>query len=152
MAQTIVQPDPERTIADPCVIPEYQKCKEQIGTKFGCIPLAPIYVYTGPTTHWDIIPDILTAHKLIRQSGLPNFLGLRIPVRTNLNVSNWRHYLVDYFDQQLPDLIEFGFPLDFDRSRDLQSTFVNHASARMYPDHVDKYIEEEVGFQAMLGP
>ena len=59
---------------------------------------------------------------------------------------------MDYFDQQLPDLIEFGFPLDFDRSRDLQSTLVNHASARLYPDHVDKYIQEEIGFQAMLGP
>ena len=75
-----------------------------------------------------------------------------IPVRTNLNVKSSRHYLVDYFDQQLPEMIEFGFPLDFDRSRNLQSTFVNHASARLYPDHVDKYIEEEVGFQAMLGP
>ena len=150
--QNIVQPDPKRTVADPCVIPEYQKCKDQIGTKFGCVPLAPIYVYKGPTTYWHAIPDILTAHKLIRQSGLPNFLGLRIPVRTNLNVNSWRHHLVDYFDQQLPDLIEFGFPLDFDRSRDLQSTLLNHASARLYPDHVDKYIEEEVGFQAMLGP
>ena len=69
-----------------------------------------------------------------------------------MNVNSWRHHLVDYFDQQLSDLIEFGFSLDFDRSRDLQSTFVNHASARLYPDHVDKCIEEEVGFQAMLGP
>ena len=49
IAQTIVQPDPERTVADPCVIPEYQKCKEQIGTKFGCVLLVPIYIYTGPT-------------------------------------------------------------------------------------------------------
>ena len=105
--QNIVQPDPESTVAEPCVIPEYQKCKDQIGTKFGCVPLAPIYVYKGLTTYWHAIPDILTAHKLIRQSGLPNFLGLRIPVRTNLNVNSWRHHLVDYFDQQLPDLIEF---------------------------------------------
>ena len=60
--------------------------------------------------------------------------------------------MADYVDQQLPDLIEFGFPLDFDRSRDLQSTLVNHASARLYPEHVDRYIQEEVGFQAMVGP
>ena len=56
----------------------------------------------------------------------------------------------DYFDQQLLDLTEFGFPLDFDRSRDLQSTFINHALARLYPDQVDKHIGEEVGYQAML--
>ena len=32
---------------DPDLLPEYRKCKSQIGTKFGCIPLAPIYVYKG---------------------------------------------------------------------------------------------------------
>ena len=97
--QTVAEPDPNMTIADLSAVPEYQKCKEQLGTKFGCIPLAPIYVYKGPTRYWDSIPDILTAHKLIRQSGLPNFLGLRIPVRTNLNVNSWRYHLVDYFVQ-----------------------------------------------------
>ena len=74
--QMIVEPDPNMTIADPSSVPEYQKCKEQIGTKFGCVPLAPIYVYKGPTRYWVSIPDIVTAHKLIRQSGLPNFLDL----------------------------------------------------------------------------
>ena len=122
----------------------------RIRTKFGCVPLAQIYVYKGQTKVWDLVPDILIAHKVIRDSGLPNFLGLRIPVKTNLNVSSWRKHLVDYFVQQLPDLIEFGFPLDFDRNKDLQSMLVNHASARLYPDHVDRYIQtplsEEVGF------
>ena len=150
-------PDRDSTQSDvtgivPELVPEYQKCKAQIGTKFGCVPLAPIYVYKGQPKVWESVPDIFMAHKLIRDSGLPNFLGLRIPVETNLNVSSWRKHLVDYFDQQLPDLIEFGFPLDFDRTRDLQSTLVNHASARLNPDHVDKYIQEEVGFKAMLGP
>ena len=132
---------------NPDLIPEYQ-----IGTKFGCIPLTPIYVYKGEPRTWDPVPDVLTAHRLIRDTGIPNFWGLSIPVKTNLNIAGWRKHLVDYFDQQLQDLIEFGFPLDFDRTRDLQSTLVNHASARMYPDHVDKYIQEEVDFQAMLGP
>ena len=148
-------PDPDSTQSDvtamvPELLPEYQKCKAQIGTKFGCVPLAPSYVYKGQSQVWESVPDVLTAHKLIRD--IPNFLGLRIPVETNLNVSSWRKHLVDYFDQQLPDLIEFGFPLDFDRTRDLQSTLVNHASARLYPDHVDRYIQEEVAFKAMLGP
>ena len=79
-------------------------------------------------------------------------MGLRIPVKTNLNIASWRKHLVDYFDHHLPGLVEFGLPLDFDRARDLQSTLVNHASATLYPDHVDNYIQEEVGFQAMLGP
>ena len=76
-------------------VQEYQKCEAQIGTKFGCVPLAPIYVYKGQTKVWESVPDILTAHKLTRDSGLPNVLGLRIPVKTNLNVSSWRKHLVD---------------------------------------------------------
>ena len=118
---------------DLSLVPEFEKCKAQIGTKFGCIPLAPIYVYRGHIQHWEQTPDVLTADRLIRNTGIPNCLGLCIPVQTNLNVASWRKHLADYFDQQLPDLIEFGFPLDFDRSRDLQSTLINLASARLYP-------------------
>ena len=33
-----------------------------------------------------------------------------------------------------------------------KSTLVNPSSTCLYPDHVDKYIQEEVGFQAMLSP
>ena len=40
--QMIVEPDPNMTIANLSSVPEYQKCKEQIGTKFGCVPLDPI--------------------------------------------------------------------------------------------------------------
>ena len=72
--------------------------------------------------------------------------------RTNLKVSSWRAHLCDYFDKQLCDLIEFGFPLDFDRSRQLESTFANHPSARNFSEHIDKYLQEELQFQAILGP
>ena len=115
-----------------------------MGTKSCRVPLSPIYVYKGLPKIWNQIPDILTAHKLIKNTGIPNFMGMRIPVKTNLNVGACRKYLTDYFVQQLPDLIEFGFPLDFDRSRYLHSTLVNHASAHLQLDHVDKYIQEEV--------
>ena len=67
-------------------LPEFHKCKAQIGTKFICVPLTPIYVYKGPSRVWNQIPDVLTAHKL---SGILNFLNLRIPVQTDLNVSSW---------------------------------------------------------------
>ena len=89
---------------------------------------------------------------MIRHSGIPNFLGLRIPVKTNLKVSSWREHLCDYFDKQLVDLIEFDFPLDFDRTMQLESTFVNHTSAKKFSEHVEKYLQEELQFEAILGP
>ena len=92
---------------------EYWLCKQQNGVDFGCVPLSPIMLFTGDPTYWQTLPDIITAHKMIRQSGLPNFLGLRIPVNTQLKVKAWRHHLKEYWDQ-LIDLIQYGFPLDFD--------------------------------------
>ena len=52
---------------------------------------------------------------------MPNFLKCRIPVQTQLKPKVWAQKLQNYWDQQLPDLIAFGFPLDFDRSKILMS-------------------------------
>ena len=131
---------------------EYHRCKEQNGVEFGCVPLSPVRLFTGDPTYWNDIPDIISAHKLIRDSGLPNFLGCRIPVRSQLNVKAWRFHLADYWDQQLVDLIEYGFPLDFDRSSQLGHTLDNHTSALQFSDHVDQYIEDELQHGALLGP
>ena len=64
-------PDPDSTQlniidANPDLGPEYHKCKAQIGNKFGCIPLAPIYVYKGEPIVWGTVLDVLMAHRLIR--------------------------------------------------------------------------------------
>ena len=75
---------------------KYEACKAQNGLEFRSIPLSPIKLYTGDPKYWETIPDIFTAHKLLRQIGLPNVLGLRIPVATQLNVKAWRHYLCNY--------------------------------------------------------
>ena len=70
--------------------------------------------------------------------------GMRFSVQTSLKADNWSKYLIDYFDQQLPDLIEFGFPLSFDRDLKLVGTFHNHPPVTQFIEHVDKYIQEEL--------
>ena len=78
---------------------------------------------------------------------------MRIPTyKTNLNVLNWKKHLADYFYQQLPDLIQFGFPLDFDRNLELCSTHQNNASAVEYASHVYQYIQQELKHGAIMGP
>ena len=95
---------------------------------------------------------MLKAHKIITESRLPNFMKCRIPVQTHLKPQVWQKYLTNYWDRQIVDLISFGFPLDFDRSSPLISTYENHSSAVQYPDQVDKYIQEELQHQAILDP
>ena len=50
------------------------------------------------------------------------------------------------------DLLEFGFPLDFDRSLDLISVEDNHKLAKDYEEHVEHYLQEELYHGAILGP
>ena len=99
-----------------------------------------------------IVRDPLIAHRLVRQSGHHIFLGCRIPVDSGLNIKNWRFYLKDFWDKQLVDLLEYGFPLDFDRDAPLMSTEENHASAKNFASDVQTYISEELKHGAMLGP
>ena len=67
-------------------------------------------------------------HQIIKQTGLPNFLGARIPVPSQLRPDRWHFHLENFGDNQLVDLIQYGFPLDFDRTRELQSADTNHVS------------------------
>ena len=90
--------------------------------------------------------------EIIRHTGVPNFLNARIPVATQLNPDSWAKHLTTYWDQQLVDLIRFGFPLDFDRNSTLLSSCQNHASAIEHVHHVDAYIAEELKYGAMYGP
>ena len=124
----------------------------QIRTRFGFIPKGPLKLYDGNPGFCNRIPDIITAHLLIRESGLPNYLGCRIPVRSNLKCHIWSQYLTKYWDSQLTDLLKFGFPLDFDRTCSLHSTEENHKSALLNASHVGKYIAEELHHQAILRP
>ena len=131
---------------------DHMACIAQNGGDFGYIPLNDLKIYNGPDISWQNIPDILEAHKIIRNSGVPNFLKSRIPVPTQLNPERWYFHLQDYWDQQLPDLINYGFPLDFDRKFKLHPTYHNYTSATQYVEHIDQYLSEELKYGAIYGP
>ena len=119
---------------------------------FGFLPLEPLRLYTGDPVYYQTIPDIISTHLRIKNSGFPNFLKCRIPVESKLNVDRWRSHLANYWDQQLLDLLKYGFPIDFDRNCPLASTFVNHTSALQNDTHVSSYLQEELQHGAIIGP
>ena len=91
-------------------------------------------------------------HALVRATGKYNYMGARTPVNSQLNVAAWKAELGNYWDQQLLQLIEFGFPLDFNRHCPLKFEGENHASAIQYPADIEAYLQEEYQFYAILGP
>ena len=123
-----------------------------MGESFGVIPLSTLQRYKGPETKNRTLCNPLELHKLVKQFGCPNFLGACILVISKLKIDNWKFHLKDYWDKQLLDLLEFGFPLDFDTNTVLTSTEENHASATQFFSHVETYIKEEIKHGAILGP
>ena len=91
-------------------------------------------------------------HFHVKASNLPNFMCRRTPVVSQLHVDEWKASLADYWNQQLLLLIQYGFPLDFDRNCPLYSEFKNHASAIDFPNDVVTYLDEEIQHGAIIGP
>ena len=131
---------------------DYVACLQDNKEGYGFIPISPLHLYTGEPTYYQNIPDSIRLHRIVSQSGKPNYLDCRIPVNSQLNIAAWRKHLHTYWDQQIVDLHEFGFPLDFDHNIQLQSTESNHKSAIQFKDQVDKYIQEKLLFKAICGP
>ena len=89
---------------------------------------------------------------MVRDSQIPNFWSCRIPLKDQFNPSVWRKHLSNYWDKQLPDLIEYGFPIDFDRNCLLLSSEENHTSAQQFSRDIDVYLDNEVAYNAMYCP
>ena len=86
----------------------------------------------------------LEIYKIVRSTNKPNFMQARHPVQSQLNAEK---SLGRLRDRQLSELIQFVFPLDFNRSCPLISEQGNHKSA-----DIEAYIEEELEYGALLGP
>ena len=100
----------------------------------------------------DLDTDPITLHKIIFNSEDYNFLQNQINLWSQFNPSIWDHYVHDYWDKQLPLLIRFGFPLDYNREGTLRSQQTNHASAKELPDDIQAYLNKEGEHKAILGP
>ena len=130
----------------------HKKWRSQSSFDFGYIPIdEQCMSQTMESNEWEK-GSPWDVHSLVRATGVPNFMKARVPIKSQLNVQALKDNLKDYWDQQLCQLIEFGFPLDFNRKCDLECDKGNHKSALDFPGDVDAYIAEELEFGAILGP
>ena len=90
----------------------------------------------------------------VHASGLPNYQCCRIPVcQASMNLPLWRDRLKGYKDKAVCDLLQFGFPLDFDRKKALSSSAGrNHKGARDFPEFIRKYFQKECDAKRIVGP
>ena len=108
---------PEIVIHNKIYSCEHVNCVQQNGQHYGFLPLSDLMVYRGEEVVWAEVPSLAEAHKIIKHSKMPNFMRARIPIQSQLNITAWKFYLNEYWDKQIVDLLQYGFPLDFDRSQ-----------------------------------
>ena len=130
----------------------YQLWKQQSKFDFGFVPLSDFISIPNHEGLNTDITDPSALHRLVKASGTYNFLGVKIPVRSQLNVDHWEKHLQGYWDTQLLQLIKYGFPMDFNRQSPLRWEDKNHNSALQFPQDVDAYLKEEIQFGAIQGP
>ena len=129
------------------------KCwKSQSDFDFGFVPLSDFVLPSNNSYESRAFVSPIDQHHFVKQFDVPNFLGARSPVTSQLNVPEWERQLRDYWDTQLIHLIKFGFPLGFNRNMRLMSEKINHASALKHPSDVVAYLEEEIAHGAIVGP
>eukprot|EP00058_Branchiostoma_floridae_P002595 XP_002588083.1 hypothetical protein BRAFLDRAFT_83084 [Branchiostoma floridae] len=99
--------------------------------------------------------DIIELYTAVAQTGVPNYIGARIPVNTSLNIPVWRDLLANYSNTSLPDFLEFGWPINihpenYNFPHNVHHS--NHRSALDYQADVDLFIDKELRYGAMCGP
>ena len=77
---------PETILREKIYSNTYNACMHQNKAKFSFVPFDDLTLYTEQDVVSGNVPDMGQAHSLVRQSGYPNFLCMRIPVHTQLNI------------------------------------------------------------------
>ena len=101
-------------------------------------------------------PDIdrcVHIYEAVRKTGIPNCMGARVPVESNLNIPAWERYADWGSDEaQLMDYLKYGFPLGYMGPISNTSAARNHPSALRFPQEVGKFVDKEKEMGALVGP
>ena len=97
---------------------------------------------------------VIDVQNRVQNSGYPNYLCCRIPVKSGINISYIRQNLLDYDDKIICELLEGGAPFVFKETllEDDNTDIVNHKGAREFDDDVLKYLFKEASYGAIIGP
>ena len=96
--------------------------------------------------------DYVFLHDLIYRSGKPNYVGLKVPILSNWNIDFLERELVHYDDNDICRFLKYGFPIGYAKQDLPISNSRNHKGVELYPESVDKFIETELSYNALLGP
>lgn len=83
---------------------------------------------------------------------MPNFLGAKIPIKSDLVIPKWEEYLVSYHGKDLVLFLKYGWPAGYHADYPLASVQDNHPSAIHHLNHVRSFVQKEIQHNTILGP
>lgn len=96
---------------------------------------------------------ILAVYEKIRKTGLPNFVGAKILIKTKLNIPLWEKSATGHPDDQIViNGIKYGFSMNYLGGKLKEKDRECHPSAERYDKHVREYLTTEIEEGAILGP
>ncbi len=98
------------------------------------------------------VEEMVRIHEKVKQSKMPNFQGIRIPVLSNINVEFLDNDSKNYHDKAIVDLMRFRAPISFIGEKSGVNICINHIGSRLYPKEIDSYVTKELGYNTVLGP
>lgn len=98
------------------------------------------------------VSDIIRMHTLVHESGVHNFQKCKIVIPSRINVDYFRVMLAEYSDSIICDLLEFGCPIGYIGSTGCTTLTRNHKGAVEYEADIQKYLEKEASYGAIIGP
>ena len=145
---------------------EYKKCfRSPMFIHKHPLDLKAVGVSFQSDEHWEFIDpnselpadcsndQYLQVVTSVINSGVPNYQGCKVELKSNLNIPLWRDKLKDYRDKHVVNLMQYDFPLGIRDREMLQRTQIkNHSTALEFSEDVEKYIQKEVKERALLGP
>ena len=77
---------------------DFSLWKSQTDYTFGFVPLNNLVMPDDIGHIGDKVYDLIEQHLKVKPSCIPNFLGERIPVKSQLNVPEWKKLFKNYWD------------------------------------------------------
>ena len=86
------------------------------------------------------------------QTGEPNYLVVRVPVPSTLNISTWRELPQHYEDSVACDLLEFGWPVGFMPTTLPIFDLRTHHGALLFSEQLTAYLTKQISLSRVAGP
>ena len=90
---------------------------------------------------------------MVKKSGLPNYIGARIPIETTLNIDFLTSALQGYEDEVIVEFFKFGWPINNISDPKCANRFCgNHKSATSNPKAIQKFVKKGLADNSIMGP